>query len=389
MADWLLVTAFCVLLVLPAMRTYLDIRELPAERRHALKSQPMWKLSRSFPASFEAFFNEQFGFRPRLLHWFRQIKVCWLHVSTSPRVALGKNGWLFYSPMAVGEDHPVARPFTPELMDRWGSMFQARHDWLAARGIPYVLLIAPDKQTVYPEALPRNLRRRTDTVSRLDQLLEHMQQHCTVQVIDVRDDIREAKARERVYDQTDSHWNERGAYVAYASLMTNPAKRHPQLSAFARERFRETEVTVPGGDCARLIGLPEQFQEVSLKLQPVVPRLATRIALPGVEAMMPVLLPFATEHPCKELPCSVIFHDSFGGHLVPFLAEHFRRAVFAWERPDYPVFNSQLVLREQPDIVIQQIVERKLAVYHPDGVTTNDPRCETPASWSRCSERTE
>jgi hypothetical protein len=89
------------------------------------------------------------------------------------------------------------------------------------------------------------------------------------------------------------------------------------------------------------------------------------------------------------LPRAVMFHDSFGAHLIPYLSEHFRRIVYAWERPDYPVFDGALVERERPDVVIQQIVERKLAVYFPRESIADDPRCETPASWSRCSETAE
>jgi hypothetical protein len=56
-----------------------------------------------------------------------------------------------------------------------------------------------------------------------------------------------------------------------------------------------------------------------------------------------------------------MFHDSFGVRLIPFLSEHFARIVYSsgpadWRRN----FDPQLVERERPQVVIQEIAERLL-----------------------------
>ena len=51
-----------------------------------------------------------------------------------------------------------------------------------------------------------------------------------------------------------------------------------------------------------------------------------------------------------------MLRDSFGSALVPFLAEHFRRSAFCWEYD----FDTDLIEREHPDVVIQEMAGRKL-----------------------------
>jgi hypothetical protein len=124
-----------------------------------------------------------------------------------------------------------------------------------------------------------------------------------------------------------------------------------------------------------------------LRLVPRIPRRARPAPVAGPFAPECLIPPFAFETNDESLPRAVFFHDSYGAHLAPYLSEHFERSVFAWQRADFPVFDAALVERERPQIVIQQIVERKLAAYCPDGAgIARDPRGETVAAWTRCSE---
>ena len=68
-----------------------------------------------------------------------------------------------------------------------------------------------------------------------------------------------------------------------------------------------------------------------------------------------------TEIAGSSLPRAVVFRDSFASRLVPFLSEHFSRAVYLWQND----FDPEIVLRERPDVVIQEIAGRHLYVYTP------------------------
>ena len=53
---------------------------------------------------------------------------------------------------------------------------------------------------------------------------------------------------------------------------------------------------------------------------------------------------------------AVMFRDSFGNALVPYMAENFKRILFVWNRDIDP----RIIKLEQPDVVIQEIVGRFL-----------------------------
>ena len=360
-ADGGLIVVFLVLIGLPAAGNVRRPAEAAVTENRSLAPAPEWKPTRKFPGQFEAFFNDHFGFRQALIRGLAFAEVRWLRVSASAKVILGKHGWLFYTDQPVGTRHRARRPLAAGQLECWRQLLEARRDWLAARGIRYVFVIAPDKQTIYPENLPRALRGEQVHDSRLDQLLGYLRAHSDVVAPDLRTPLLRAKERERVYYETDSHWNECGAFVAYQRIVDALSPWFAGVRPLPRGAFADVAVSGIAGDCASLLSLSDRFNEDGCAL---------RRQTPCADRQLPGLPPFVSpteprivvEQADSTLPRALVLRDSFGAALVPFLAEHFRRTVFAWE--DYPVFDVGLIERERPDVVIQEMVERKLS--YPD-----------------------
>jgi hypothetical protein len=336
-----------------------DLRQLAAFPELSLERRVL----RAFPAKFEDYWNDHFGFRGVLIHCLNVAKVRWLRVSTSTNVQFGRDPWLFYTYTPAGLNYDVVRPFTTEELWRWQRVLEERQQWLAGRGCRYLLFVPPDKQTIYPEHTDPTLR-PLHAESRLDQLVRHLRQHSTVPVLDIREAMHEAKSRERLYHMTDSHWNDRGAFVGYEHLAAVLADWFPQIHPWPRSAFREATAEQRGGDLAALIDLAERRHEEWLNLVPLRPRRA-RQSEQGVVwpagAEFPIGKPLATECDDPALPRAVVFHDSFILALQPFLSEHFRRTAYVWS--DY--FHGDVVERERPDVVIQQMLERKFGFVEP------------------------
>jgi hypothetical protein len=111
-----------------------------------------------------------------------------------------------------------------------------------------------------------------------------------------------------------------------------------------------------------MMGLADQYPEEVLGLRPLDPRRARWTNWP-LERIKPML-----DHPSMveesevadpSLPRLVMFHDSFGTALKPFLAEHFSRAVYDFSPM---TFDQSILEREKPDLVIQEITERYLSI---------------------------
>ena len=109
-----------------------------------------------------------------------------------------------------------------------------------------------------------------------------------------------------------------------------------------------------------MLGLKDVLHETDLRLVPRKPRRARVVDPPGVSPMSE-LGRLVTEVADPGLPRAVIFRDSFASRLVPFLSEHFRRAVYLWQND----FDANVISEEHPDVVIQEIVGRHLHGFLP------------------------
>jgi alginate O-acetyltransferase complex protein AlgJ len=360
-ADKALIAVFLLLITVPLAGMIFGFdRSFVLEENRVLATRPGFKPTRramaAFPAKFEAYFNDQFGFRKRLIYWLAVVKVSGLRVTSTPGVTLGRDGWLYLASDAAVSSFRATRPFTPEKLERYRRIIEARRDWLAERGIPYVLIIPPNKDTIYPEYVPPALN-KVNQQSRLDQLVEYMRSRSNVEVIDVRDDLRQAKQVEAVFDVTDSHWNAVGGYIAYTRIMRAIHASLPQVHAIPRSALRATVERGAGGDLARMLGIADRLEEVRLKL---VPRDGWHFhnsdqTLPLSRGDYPELT-MATERAGARLPRAVLFRDSFAAQLIPFLAEDFERILCIWNS----AFERAIIEAERPNVVIQEIVERSL-----------------------------
>jgi hypothetical protein len=311
-----------------------------------------------FPTSFSLWFDDHFGCRSTLVRWYGDLRLFGLRVSPSAAVVRGQHGWFFYGDDKAVEDFANAEPMTDGALSNWRTAILRARDWLQTRGIAYVFTVSPDKHVIYPEEMPATLARIGD-LSRADQLFTALQD--TGLFVDVRPALFDAKTRERVYQQTDTHWNDRGALVAYQGIITSVRARVPRTPpAWSRDDFAAVDRTIEGMDLASMMGLPRVLREVDMTLVPKRPRRA-RVVEPEGARPTDEEGRLVTEIDDPSLPRAVIFRDSFTSRLVPFLSEHFSRAVYLWQND----FDADEVTKEHPDVVIQQIVGRHLYNFIP------------------------
>jgi alginate O-acetyltransferase complex protein AlgJ len=305
-----------------------------------------------------AWFGDHFGFRSTLVRWYGETRLFGLGVSPSTAVVVGRDGWFFYADDKAVEDYANVELITDAGLANWREAVLRASRWLQSRKIAYVFTVAPDKHAVYAEAFPATIARIHD-MSRADQLFSALQD--TGLALDARPALFAAKQQERIYHQTDTHWNDRGALVAYQQIINAVRARVPSTpAAWARSDFTPTPRTVEGMDLAGMMGLTRVLREVDLPLVPTRPRRA-RVVEPAGAKPTDEEGRLITEIDDPSLPRAVIFRDSFVSRLVPFLSEHFSRAVYLWQND----FDAAEVQKEHPDVVIQEIVGRHLYNFIP------------------------
>ena len=249
------------------------------ENRNFAKLPPLprsWKMLASFPAAFEAYYKDNFGFRRLLIQAHTIVKTKALRQSPSRKVLIGDNDWLYFT----GEDESLLEYGPPlsvaELSDLTRTIEQ-RKIWYEQKGMQFFILIPPNKHSVYPEYLPEPQRTWSKT-SLYTQLVQYFTTHSTLDVfVDVLGPIlREKKAGTKVYYQTDSHWNDGAAWQAYLALMAKLGRHNPEVCGKS-----EADISwLPrphSGDLVRLfLGVPWLYQETNAHL---VPRFAPRAVM--------------------------------------------------------------------------------------------------------------
>ena len=356
------VALFVAVIALPLAATLAGVDGAdPGAENRELAPWPRFEASRralgDLPAAFTAWFDDHFAFRARLVRWYGDSRLL-LQVSPSAAVVKGGHGWFFYGDDKAIEDYANVEPMTDAALANWRAAILRARDWLRARRIAYVFTISPDKHVIYADEVPATIA-RVGQLSHADQLFTALQD--TGLAVDVRPALFDAKTRERVYQQTDTHWNDRGALAAYQPIIAAVRARVPSTPpAWTRADFTAVDRPIEGLDLAGMMGLTRVLREVDMTLVPIRPRRA-RVLEPAGANPTDEEGRLVTEIDDPSLPRAVIFRDSFTSRLVPFLSEHFSRAVYLWQND----FDADAVTREHPDVVIQQIVGRHLYNFIP------------------------
>jgi alginate O-acetyltransferase complex protein AlgJ len=352
--DRLLIVVFLFIVLLPGIGLMFGIGQDDGRGENRTLAPPPvvradWATLKVLPNTFSRYFEDHFAFRALLVRTQAAIRLNVLHGSPSPDVITGSDGWQYFATDGGIDDYAVTSLLTPAELEDWRQMLQNTQDWLAAHGIRYVFVLTPDKHQIYPEYLPASIHRLHDE-TRSDQLVEYLRAHSTVNVLDLRPALRDAKRYERVYHRTDTHWNALGAFVGYQQILTAVGLRPKE-----RSQFEERDLVTPGLDLAGMLALGRWMHEDNLMLIPRTPRLArvTEPARfdPGFNEGRVV-----TEIPDRTLPRLLVFRDSYFNALIPFVSEHFSRAVYMWQYEIEP----NLIAAEQPDVVIQEWAGRRL-----------------------------
>ncbi len=322
---------------------------------------PAPALAREFPPAFERAFADRFGGRDFLVRQHHGTLLRWFGVSALATVLPGRDGWYYWlgeDGLSLARHYRGTAGFEQAYVDATVAELARRHDWLAARGIAYVVVVVPEKYTIYPEHLPAWVAPAAGPTP-YDRVSDAILRDGRVRFIDLRPALRSAKARERLYFQTDSHWNYNGAVIGYREIMRAvvdalPPGTRPAIAPAPRPAY------VPGvdyysGDLVGMLGLSSRVREDDVApLGKVLGDAGSRCARRTDKDEFPGFEFYACGKP--GLPRAVILRDSMAIPLIPLLSENFSRVVFASTRK----LDRALIERERPDIVIEELVERSL-----------------------------
>lgn len=259
---------------------------------------------------------------------------------------VGPNGWLVYATDRGMDKFQTVRPLTEKELGDYEKSLLDFNSLVEANGGQLLFVTAPYKNTIYPEYVPAEIRRIGQT-SRLDQILNRLANQTSIQVLDLRSVLLEAKTDAQIYYATDTHWNDFGGFVAYQAVIEALQLSFPELSPHSISDFKISAQALKQLDLAYIIGSTSLTEE-RVQFQPLFKQTARTdsMVLPSGRQVT-----FA-RNKNPNLLTALFFHDSFLYSVMQFLSEHFSRTYYVDMQAGNDMLPSAWVEQIQPDVVV-------------------------------------
>lgn len=297
-------------------------------------------LNLNFFQEFEKYFSEHFAFRNELVYVDARVQSKVFGVSSTDSVTVGKDGWLYYS--STIDDYLGTDRLTDREIHAIARNITIVKQYLDGKGIDFVVTIPPNKNTLYGENMPYQASYIVDGTHDMEKVAQILESE-GVLYADILNIFREQP--ETLYLKRDSHWNNKGALIAYNAILDAAGYKH--------DDFASAEVTRAidyVGDLSKMLytfyGEKEANYRYSLPY--------SYEYLSDFTSVEDAWIVTKNDEGKKNL---LMFRDSFGNTLIAFMANQFKNASFSKGQP----YNLETLIEEtMPDLVIIERVERSI-----------------------------
>lgn len=214
-----------------------DLHLLKMERKNP-KRESFPKITNLYksPKKIDSYFNYHFPFKKFFLRIGNSALFYLLNVSTTKKVVIGKNNWLFNGDEFI--DIAQGKLFTEDELKSLKRFFLKREKFFNSKNIEYILFFATDKESVYPEYYSSKYQPLAK-YNRYDQLYDYLKSNTTLDVIYPKEHVRNSCNSSTLpcYFKFDSHWNDIGAFYAYQKIYDSLLQRYPSLVAPTLDDF--------------------------------------------------------------------------------------------------------------------------------------------------------
>lgn len=270
------------------------------------------------------------------------------------QVLVGKDGWLDFTGHQNLDGYQNSANMSDSDIRAIQNNLLILHNLLSNRNIVLVVVIAPNKATIYPDKLPDEIHQVGDQ-SELDILAKYMNQYGPPSLLL---DLRPVLARERlerdVYFKTDTHWNAYGSFLAYKEIMTQISRYYPELTPKDIDEFKLEITGPPVRDLPRIIGADDMIEI----RHDFVPKIDNLDWIVYNDDFIPARKSISLD---DDLPTLLMYLDSFGVPLMRLVAPHFGEATFIQNKSAHSdLLTGGVINTTNPDVVVLEFAERNL-----------------------------
>jgi len=356
------IVTFLVVILTPMVNQQFGIfKEVKGNENRKKTDKPVFDITNldTYTEEYDDYYTDNFNLRQNFVSFIHRIDFLFFKISPVPRrVTFGKDGWIYATKSA--KNYKGDNLFSEIELYKIQKEIELRTKWAKDRGIQYYVVIVPNKMNIYPEHLPNQIIKISNS-SRYDQI-KALDSYSDINVIDIKQNILKHKNDGYdLYQHTDDHWNDLGAYYGYQEIMTRLNEKFQVLKPYPLTDYEITTQTKQG-NLASIINASNDYPENFIKLKEI----NQVYAVDGEKRGYDKTIKTKTSKPeivkinsnADSLVCLVI-RDSFGVFLVRFLQEHFKKTVFIHDGWEYKM-NDYIIDIEQPDIILNVILETEV-----------------------------
>jgi len=292
------------------------------------------------------------------------------------KVIVGKDGFLFLGNdfnKVLDKTKGVLRPSKKEI-DQWSDKLKNLQNWYENQGIKFVIVIAPNKHSIYREKLPNWMEYQGKTIT--DDIVESSMKR-NINLLDLRPILLNKKDDKLLYFKTDTHWNQRGAAFAFEAIISYINRKHNLNIITPSYQLKQTHVGT--GDLANFLKISTIMDKNYEKSYPYIFDKQSKICIGDIDREESNLSPCKEVEnqimPTNEQPLYMINShvkenklllvcDSFGD-IPSVLYNSSFNTIYKWYFSHiYGEKLKHFVNQTQPNIVIYQIVERDFYNHH-------------------------
>ena len=319
-----------------------------------------------YPENFESNFNDNFGLRKLYIFLNCYIKYKILGVSGSSKVIVGKEDWLFYKDtLSCYQDSGI---LNQNYINRWRIASEIKRVYFKKHGIKYYFVVVPNKNSVYPEYMPKQYSKITPDTP-IDRLEIHMLNNSKVNFLNTKKCFIAGKNNSyKSFYKTDTHINYYGAFLISNAIIEMLSNHFPQCQPMPESNFKIINYkNYPlGGDLARMLALHKLIKDdwVFFELKPqwsFKNESSIKIIDPDYIYLKDVYSPpIETSKNDSLLPKAIMFRDSCSKSIIPFFSENFSYIKYIWKNIESDIQIDNYLDKFKPDMIIEEIVERNL-----------------------------
>lgn len=307
--------------------------------------------------NFEKYINDNLPFRIFMMKNYNTLQY-YLGASSNKRIILGKNGWVFSDFDNVINQY-IGRSFlSVEKTKRFCNVIKKNADYFESKKIPFYFFIAPNKHTIYNEHLPNYANKIIKQKRNFDLVRGYLKENTKVREVNIRADLLEYKQKlPKLYYKTDTHWNGFGGFVAYLRVISAVKMHFKSLKKLSWNDIYTKEETKKGTDLSNIMGLWNNLKGVESNIR-VKKNNRIKLERIGKKQEYPAKETHIIQTKNKSGPVLLLLRDSFSKAMIPYYEHSFSKIIATHH--NYGDWDTSLLLKEKPDVVIFQVVERYL-----------------------------